>query len=43
MTTLNAAFKSKLVLDDEGYESGSKISTYPLCLEDPPRFITFSV
>ena len=24
VTTLNAAFKSKLALEDEGYESGSK-------------------
>ena len=29
MTTLNAAFESKLVLEDEGYESGSKNFNIP--------------
>ena len=38
MTTLNATFESNLALEDEDYESGSKISTYPLHLEEPPRF-----
>ena len=38
VTTLNAAFKSKLALEDEGYESSSEISIYPLHLEEPSRF-----
>ena len=44
VTTLNATFESKLALEDEGYESGSENSTtYPLHLEEPPRFIMFPV
>ena len=35
MTTLNAAFESKLALEDKGYDSG--ILTYPLHSEEPPR------
>ena len=41
MTMLNAAFESKLALEDEGYESGSEISTYPLLSDElwtPPCF-----
>ena len=37
MTTLNAAFETKLSLEDEAYESGSKN------LEEPPRCTMFSV
>ena len=43
MTTLNAAFESKLALEDEGYESGSENFNIPIHLEEPPRFIMFSV
>ena len=32
MTTLNAAFESKLALEDEGYESGSKNFNIPTSL-----------
>ena len=43
VTTLNATFESKLALEDEGYESNMRTSTYLLHLEEPPRFITFPV
>ena len=43
MTTLNTAFESKLALEDKGYDSGNKVSTYPHHLEEPPRFTTFPV
>ena len=33
MTTLNAAFESKLALEDEGYESGSEIFNIPTPLK----------
>ena len=38
MTTLNAAFESKLTLEGKGYEIGSKILTYPHHIEEPPKF-----
>ena len=41
MITLNAAFESKLELEDEGYENGSENFNIPTHLEEPPRFITF--
>ena len=41
--TLNATFESKLALEDKGYDSGSKILTYPHHLEEPPRFTTSPV
>ena len=43
MTILNAAFENKLVLEDEGYESIQKISTYPLHPEEHPGFTMFPV
>ena len=43
MTTLNAAFESKLTLEDEGYESVSEILTYPLCSEEPLKSTMFLV
>ena len=43
MTTLKAAFESKLALKDEGYESGSKISTYSLPSGEPPEYTMFWV
>ena len=35
MTTLNAAFESKLILEDEGYESGSENFNIPTPLKLP--------
>ena len=43
MTTLNAVFESKLTLEDEGYESGSEISTYPLLSDVLPESTMFPV
>ena len=44
MTTLNAAFESKLALEDKGYEIAvAKTSTYPLHSEEPPRSTMFPV
>ena len=37
MTTLNAAFESKLTLEDEGYESGSENFNIPIPLKRTPR------
>ena len=37
MTTLNAMFESKLALEDEGYESGSKNFNIPTPLQCTPR------
>ena len=37
VTTLNAAFESKLALEDEGYESGSKNFNIPTPLRRPPK------
>ena len=37
MTTLNAAFESKLTLKDEGYESGSENFNIPTPLRQTPR------
>ena len=37
MTTLNAAFESKLALEDEGYESGSKNFNIPIAPRCTPR------
>ena len=37
MTTLNAAFESKLTLEDEGYESGSEHFNIPTPLRHTPR------
>ena len=41
MTTLNATFKSKLALEDEGYNSGSEHSRYPPHSEEHPRSTMF--
>ena len=44
MTTLNAAFESKLTLKDEGYESGSENFNIPTPLsEEPPKSTQFPV
>ena len=43
VTTHNATFESKLTLEDEGYESGSEILTYPSLSEEPPKFTMFLV
>ena len=43
VTTLNTAFESKLTLEDEGYESGSEISTYPLLSDILPETTMFPV
>ena len=43
VTTLNATFESKLALEDEGHESGTKTSTYQLHSEEPLRSNTFLV
>ena len=37
MTTLNAAFESKLALEDEGYESGSENFNIPTPLRRTPK------
>ena len=37
VTTLNAAFESKLTFEDEGYDSGSKNFNIPTHLEDSPH------
>ena len=37
MTTLNAAFESKLTLEDEGYEIGSENFNIPISLRCTPR------
>ena len=37
MTTLNAAFESKLTLEDEGYENGSENFNIPTPLRHTPR------
>ena len=37
MTTLNAAFESKLALEDEGYESGSESFNIPIPLRCTPK------
>ena len=42
MTTLNAAFESKLTLEDEGYESGSKHFTIPTPLRHTSRILHVS-
>ena len=38
MTTLKAAFKIKLTLEDERYKSGSENFNIPLHSEVPPRY-----
>ena len=43
MTALNVAFESKLVLEDEGFQSSGKTSTYQLHSEELPRSTTFLV
>ena len=43
MTTLNAAFESKLALQDEGYENSSENFNIPYPSEEPPRFTMFPV
>ena len=44
LTTLNAAFETKLMLEDEGYESGSEnFNIYPLLSEEPPESTMFLV
>ena len=37
MTTLNAAFESKLALEDEGYENGRENFSIPTPLRHTPR------
>ena len=37
VTTLNAAFESKLALEDEGFESGSENFNIPMPLRLTPR------
>ena len=41
MTTLNAAFESKLALEDEGYKSGSENFNIPTPPEEPPEYTMF--
>ena len=41
MTTINAAFESKLTMEDEGV--AMKILTYPLLSEEPPESTMFLV
>ena len=41
VTILNAAFESKLALEDKGYESGSKNVNIPLLSEDLPESTMF--
>ena len=43
VTMLNAVFESKLTLEDEGYESESEISTYPLPPDELPGSTMFPV
>ena len=43
MTTLNAAFESKLVLEDEGYKSGSENFKIPTIPEEPLKSTMFPV
>ena len=43
MTTLDAAFESKLTLEDEGYESGSRNFNIPTHSEEPPKSTMFLV
>ena len=43
VTTLNAAFESKVAMEDEGYESGSENLTYPLLSDILPEYIMFPV
>ena len=43
VTTLNAAFESKLTLEDEGYESGSENFNIPTPLRETPRIHHVSV
>ena len=38
VTTLNTTSESKLTLEDEGYDSGSKNFKYPHHLDEPQRF-----
>ena len=42
MTTLNAAFESKLTLEDEGYKSGSEIFNIPTPLRHTSRIFHVS-
>ena len=42
MTTLNAAFESKLALEDEGYESGSENFDIPTPLRRTSKIHNFS-